>query len=73
MQTGPGTNCKIYRKDFLNDFFKGLKSIKLLNELTFYTNSKTIITTFPQDYQCHAVHFFDTARYPLLNIVLVSL
>ena len=40
--------------------------------LTFYTKSKTI-ATFPLDYQCHAVHFFDTARYILLHIVLVSL
>ena len=55
MQTVLGTNCNIYRKDILNYFLEGLKFIKLLNDLpvTFYTKSKTIIATFPQDYQCH--------------------
>ena len=57
MQTVLGTNCTIFRKKKLKYFFEGLKSIKLLNDLTIYTKSKTIILTFPQDYQCHVGHF----------------
>ena len=72
MQTVLGTNCNIYRKYILNYLFEGLKSIKLINDLTFYTKSKTIIDTFPQDYQCHVGHFFYT-RYPLLGLFLVSM
>ena len=67
MQSVLGTNCNIYRKDILNYFFEGLKSIKLLNDLTFYTKSKTIIAIFPQDYQCQVGHFFNATRYPIFD------
>ena len=43
MQTVLGTNCNIYRKDILNNLFEGLKSIKLLNDLTFYTKPEQLL------------------------------
>ena len=46
MQTVLETNCNIDRKDILNYFFEGLRSIKLLNDLMFYTNQKQLLSYF---------------------------